>query len=647
MGNIEDKKQPENPVLVLSLQETNEGKTEVRNRNPFEGEDDRASPFVKDNDKVSVNEEEVSRKEQSCTTQQSSSAFSRCGERAETFEDYESVISDIEETLSILSRNSRSTTPVSELGYGSRTPTPSFGGNFFSAADLVSIRDISVADKHVIPVVTVFYDLKDYLSDSDVSLEYKIALQRRRHKNSKNLNKQAQLSSLLTSRKPRKLERTSSEGDGKPDLELTLARTTVVTKENESSRLEEDKSSADTIGSGGLKRRGSLEGSRSRRSPSATRATSLEPILEEQRGMRLSRQGNDALPDKIQPGEGSDGLSNRQTQGPVRVCVEKWENLFGTKTHLEGEIGGSPGQRKHLRTSSLSSLVACQNRNSPGPTFARTFQESSPLAPATRPTVNKSASECNLAQWVGRSSVKGREELKLITEYLGIDTSVVTDNLGVATTKKESNREDLHQPAHGNYSLTEKGKISAYDFHFPNYHLSLCPGMSVTRHEVAPLSDGLYYATPVLLADCSESDESDTDTDAQTVIHNSPQATPGGLHCIGGVVISHTITIKSDTPQLRWSPFPVCFSSANSNPTLPTDTALLPGVSSPTSSTTSPSSLHSLPFQLASQELGENDGDVGPASIPCSTFITTWGNPWGKAAHLSRLSTASGSARCT
>merc|ERR1712109_139124 len=108
-------------------------------------------------------------------------------------------------------------------------------------------------------------------------------------------------------------------------------------------------------------------------------------------------------------------------------------------------------------------------------------------------------------------SVKGREELKLITEYLGIDTSEVTDSLGVTTTKKESNREDLQQPAHGNYSLTEKG-------------------MSVTRHEVPPLTDGLYYATPVLLADCSESEESDTDTDAQTVIHNSPQAeaTPGG-----------------------------------------------------------------------------------------------------------------------
>lgn len=132
--------------------------------------------------------------------------------------------------------------------------------------------------------------------------------------------------------------------------------------------------------------------------------------------MRLSKQGNDALPDKIQPGEGSDGISNRQTQGPVRVCVEKWENLFGTKTHLEGEIGGSPSQRKHLRTSSLSSLVPPHNRNSPGPTFARTFQESSPPAPATRPTVNKSASECNLAQWVGRSSVKDLTISTLIAE---------------------------------------------------------------------------------------------------------------------------------------------------------------------------------------------------------------------------------------
>ena len=52
--------------------------------------------------------------------------------------------------------------------------------------------------------------------------------------------------------------------------------------------------------------------------------------------------------------------------------------------------------------------------------------------------------------------------------------------------------------------------------------------MSVTRHEVPPLSDGLYYATPVLLADCSESEESDTESDTcQTVIHTSPYSSPG------------------------------------------------------------------------------------------------------------------------
>ena len=37
-------------------------------------------------------------------------------------------LSDIEETISILSRNSRSTTPASEVGWSSsRTPTPSLG----------------------------------------------------------------------------------------------------------------------------------------------------------------------------------------------------------------------------------------------------------------------------------------------------------------------------------------------------------------------------------------------------------------------------------------------------------------------------------------------------------------------------------------
>ena len=96
--------------------------------------------------------------------------------------------------MSVLSRNSRSTTPCS------RTPTPSLGqfGNF-SMSDLGCRNSCDkVSDKHIIPIVTVFDDLKDYLSDSDLSLEYQIARQRRRHKNSRNLNKQAQLSNILT-----------------------------------------------------------------------------------------------------------------------------------------------------------------------------------------------------------------------------------------------------------------------------------------------------------------------------------------------------------------------------------------------------------------------------------------------------------------
>ena len=103
------------------------------------------------------------------------------------------MISDIEETLSVLSRNSRSTTPAS------RTPTPSFGQiNYFGGG---TGDNSAVADKHIIPIVTVFDDLKDYLSDSDLSLEYQIARQRRRQKNMKNLNKQkAQLSNILTSK---------------------------------------------------------------------------------------------------------------------------------------------------------------------------------------------------------------------------------------------------------------------------------------------------------------------------------------------------------------------------------------------------------------------------------------------------------------
>jgi len=206
-GITAHKKQSLNPFLTSEEEdnEPNPFKTDIKNTNPFENDCDSLNPFVKDDDNNPFNENEMSTSQGSINESLTASQNSIEDEMTisnDSFEDYESVISDIEETLSILSRNSRSTTPASEMCFNSRTPTPSFGQiNYFSMSDLSQKSHKSVSDKHVIPIVTVFDDLKDYLSDSDLSLDYKIALQRRKHKNLKNLNKQAQLSSFLTSKK--------------------------------------------------------------------------------------------------------------------------------------------------------------------------------------------------------------------------------------------------------------------------------------------------------------------------------------------------------------------------------------------------------------------------------------------------------------
>jgi len=202
--NIEKLKQSTNPFLTSDDEENSPNPTETKSRstNPFEADCDRLNPFVKDDcidNEASTSHRSING---SLTDSQSSINEDMTVSNNESFEDYESVISDIEETLSILSRNSRSTTPASEMFGSSRTPTPSFGQiNYFSMSDLSQKVNKSVSDKHVIPIVTVFDDLKDYLSDSDLSLDYKIALQRRKQKNLKNLNKQAQLSNFLTSKK--------------------------------------------------------------------------------------------------------------------------------------------------------------------------------------------------------------------------------------------------------------------------------------------------------------------------------------------------------------------------------------------------------------------------------------------------------------
>jgi hypothetical protein len=69
----------------------------------------------------------------------------------------------------------------------------------------------------VAPIVSVFDDLKDYLSDSDLSLDYKLARQRRKHTRkanavaaAKSLNRQAQLASLMQANR-----KAAAEGSGR------------------------------------------------------------------------------------------------------------------------------------------------------------------------------------------------------------------------------------------------------------------------------------------------------------------------------------------------------------------------------------------------------------------------------------------------
>ena len=158
-SNLEFQKKFPDATLCMQRVEEQHCNSEMRNLNPFSsGPDspDSLNPFIGD-DEVNLG-----------------------GEHNESFEDYESVISDIEETLSVLSSQaSRSVTPCWTPG---PDPRPAL-------------------DRHVTPVLTVFDDLKDYLSDSDLSLDYKIALQKRKHKNNKNLKKQAQLSNFLIGKK--------------------------------------------------------------------------------------------------------------------------------------------------------------------------------------------------------------------------------------------------------------------------------------------------------------------------------------------------------------------------------------------------------------------------------------------------------------
>ena len=150
-------------------------------------------------------------------------------------------------------------------------------------------------------------------------------------------------------------------------------------------------------------------------------------------------------------------------------------------------------------------------------------------------------------------------------------------------------------------------------------------GVCVSRHEAAPLYEGLFYATPVLLADASESDGSDTDTDAQTVIHTSPYSSHGEP--------------PHPNPPPRRSPVEVRLRSPHPGAPLPPHPPL-PRLTAASSSTSPSPPLHPLPLQFPSSQLGRQKcGDL--AHPPPRGLHQNWGIS-GKITDLLWLSAPSG-----
>jgi len=412
----EYKKQSLNPFLTSEHEENSSDPTKkgIKNTNPFENDCDGLNPFETDDDGSLFNEDELSASQISINDSIITSQSSMDDEMTinnESFEDYESVISDIEETLSILSRNSRSTTPASDMCFNSRTPTPSFGQiNYFSMSDLSQKGHKSVSDKHIIPIVTVFDDLKDYLSDSDLSLDYKIALQRRKQKNIKNLNKQAQLSTFLTSKKIKtnqqeltkfQLDKTSNENFqdypsrsmtcpnifnetqacldtspqvspspagndyskvGWPTSQDIILHEQIAANTDESSTSREISSHKESLSKHKqenefpIKKINNSLDVRTRRSPSLTRRKSLDPIFEE-----------NSLQPSPRPIQTEDILNRCDI---VKIAGSTIEGRFSPRSDLSsrceaeklkfinGESNtGSLKRKKQLRTASLSDLL--------------------------------------------------------------------------------------------------------------------------------------------------------------------------------------------------------------------------------------------------------------------------------------------------
>jgi len=373
----------------------------------------------------------------------------------DTFEDYESMMSDIEETLSILSRNSRSTTPASEM-FSSRTPTPSFGPEMFSSrtptpsfgqfysnstSDLSGQLPRSVSDKHVIPVVNVFDDLKDYLSDSDMSLDYRISLQRRSHKKVRSLNKQAQLSSLLAGKKSRHVVQESSEclkPDKKDDkrhlgrnlgiisgaetdkrCERTLRTQALTIKQKHSASSDNfTDNRLETADKGSADERQSTEQHYRPRANSQDQSLMNDPRILNSLGasrdiLLYLRQSKSPSREKSLEPQDSQGLRDRSRSFSDNSPAE---NPVQQDQYYPGH-SGSLKRRKELRTASLNGLLQSPKEQIPSPqdrlqasyspstpnlvSFARSFQLSHQHPIISRIAVNKSVSDFNLSRGVG------------------------------------------------------------------------------------------------------------------------------------------------------------------------------------------------------------------------------------------------------
>ena len=167
-------------------------------------------------------------------------------------------------------------------------PPPS--SHSFSTSDLcqrLGQPTRSVPDSHVAPIVSVFDELKDYLSDSDLSLDYKLARQRRKHQRkttavgARSLNRQAQLTSLIQANRKAAAgpvvtsegssrRGSSASGDGSDRAADMRTSVVVATKVDD--------------GDGGIMEEGGMSAPAPRKTCAVTghpRGRSLEPISEE------------------------------------------------------------------------------------------------------------------------------------------------------------------------------------------------------------------------------------------------------------------------------------------------------------------------------------------------------------------------------